>query len=268
MSEERKFYVYMHVNKINHKKYIGITGQERIQDRWRSDGSGYKTQVFGRAIQKYGWENFEHIILERELSEEEALEKEKYYIERHNTTNPDYGYNISKGGDIGTWGVYNNGLSIPVYAYTIDGLFIGYYPSMMEAERQTGIDNSAICACCKKKILYISGYRWFYDYQGEYIEPIDPKQYKYITSIQKQEKPVYCYNLDGSFKEKYKSLSEAHRQTGCDLRLISACCLGKRKMHGDYMWFYTYQGGKIDQYTNKFSKKYQCINSEDNKFTK
>ena len=100
MTKDNCFYVYMHVNKTNSKKYIGITGQERIQDRWRSDGSGYKTQVFGRAIEKYGWDNFEHIILESNLSDIEALEKEKYYIQKYNTTNPSCGYNISEGGDI------------------------------------------------------------------------------------------------------------------------------------------------------------------------
>ena len=257
MADEKNFYVYMHINKVNNKKYIGITGQERIQDRWRSDGSGYKTQVFGRAIEKYGWDNFDHIILDEKLSDVEALEKEKHYIEKYNTTNPDYGYNISVGGDIGTWGVLNNGLSIPVYAYTIDGLFIGMFPSMMEAERQTGVDNSAICACCKGKVSYISGYRWFYEYQGERIDPIDPKEQKYLTTIQKQEKSVYCYNTDGVFVTQYKSASEASRQTGSDVRLISACCLGKRKMHGGYRWFYTYQGERIARYTNRFIKQYQ-----------
>lgn len=257
MANDKKFYVYMHVNKINNKKYIGITSQERIQDRWRSDGSGYKTQVFGRAIKKYGWDNFDHIILESEISDIEAVEKEAYYIKKYNTTNPDYGYNISNGGDIGTWGVLNNSLSIPVYAYTVNGDFIKAFPSMMEAERQTGINNSAICACCKEKIAYISGYRWFYEYKGESIEPFDIKKYKYLTSIQKQEKTVYCYNTDGYFLQEYKSVTEAHNQTGCNMQLISACCLGKRKMHGGYMWFYTYQGEQIEKYTNKFIKKYQ-----------
>ncbi len=45
MENTQKWYVYMHTNKINNKKYIGITGLKRYWDRWRSDGSGYKTQI-------------------------------------------------------------------------------------------------------------------------------------------------------------------------------------------------------------------------------
>ena len=36
----KEFIVYMHENKINHKKYIGITCQKPTQ-RWRG-GKGYK----------------------------------------------------------------------------------------------------------------------------------------------------------------------------------------------------------------------------------
>ena len=56
------FCVYMHTNQINNKRYVGITNQKPSY-RWRTDGSGYKHQMFGRAIDKYGWENFSHELL-------------------------------------------------------------------------------------------------------------------------------------------------------------------------------------------------------------
>ena len=51
---ERTFTVYCHTNKINGKKYIGITSK-KPEYRW-NNGKGYSTQiVFARAIEKYGW---------------------------------------------------------------------------------------------------------------------------------------------------------------------------------------------------------------------
>ena len=60
--EEKTYTVYMHDNKINHKKYIGITSQDP-EKRWRQ-GTNYKTCIaFQRAVDKYGWDGFDHIIL-------------------------------------------------------------------------------------------------------------------------------------------------------------------------------------------------------------
>lgn len=96
MSENLKWIVYCHTNKINGKKYIGITSQ-KIDRRWRK-GDGYKKQsVFGRAINKYGWDNFDHEIIEDNICTLEIDEKEQYYIELYNTVLPN-GYNVTKGG--------------------------------------------------------------------------------------------------------------------------------------------------------------------------
>ena len=74
MNMEKTFCVYMHTNKINGKKYIGITSQ-RPQKRFLN-GKGYQTQVLGKAVKKYGWENFETQILFDGISEAEAKQKE------------------------------------------------------------------------------------------------------------------------------------------------------------------------------------------------
>ena len=64
--------IYVHINKINGKIYIGQTGQENVKDRWDS-GWGYKQCVaFNNAINKYGWNNFQHIVLIDRLTLEMA----------------------------------------------------------------------------------------------------------------------------------------------------------------------------------------------------
>lgn len=51
------------------------------------------------AINKYGWENIQHNILEIGLTEEEAKKREIYYIEKYQTNDLEYGYNRTTGGD-------------------------------------------------------------------------------------------------------------------------------------------------------------------------
>jgi len=86
--------VYKYTNKINSKVYIGRTMQD-IKHRAASTGSGYKTcPKFWNAICKYGWENFELEILAENLSYEESVKLESYYINLYQSNTQEHGYNI------------------------------------------------------------------------------------------------------------------------------------------------------------------------------
>ena len=100
----KTFCVYLHTNKNNGKKYVGITCQ-KPENRFLN-GKGYQKQYFGKAIRKYGWESFETKILFEGLSESEAKEKEIELIAELETNNPLVGYNITIGGD-GTVGYHH-----------------------------------------------------------------------------------------------------------------------------------------------------------------
>ena len=97
--EEKKWCVYMHINKLNGKKYIGITSGSP-KKRWKN-GRGYKGQtVFWNAINKYTWDE----IVINNLTENEAKEKEVELIALYKTNcnkynHPSYGYNMTDGGD-------------------------------------------------------------------------------------------------------------------------------------------------------------------------
>ena len=88
--------VYMHISPSG-KRYIGITSTS-VNQRW-NNGKGYETQIFYRAIEKYGWDNIEHIIIAKELTKEEAEWLEIELIRELDTTNPSKGYNVAKGGE-------------------------------------------------------------------------------------------------------------------------------------------------------------------------
>ena len=100
------FLIYCHKNKINNKRYIGFTSYiDNPNRRWR-DGLGYLNshhKVFAAAIEKYGWESFEHEILETNiLTRKEANVREKYWIAQYHTYVGDpecWGYNATRGGD-------------------------------------------------------------------------------------------------------------------------------------------------------------------------
>lgn len=99
--QTKQYIVYMHKNTINQKIYIGITSTT-LERRAGCNGNGYRKNVlFYRAIQKYGWDAFEHIVLSEGLTKSEATEKEKCLIQELKANNPNYGYNISSGGESG-----------------------------------------------------------------------------------------------------------------------------------------------------------------------
>lgn len=93
----KTYLLYCHQNQINGKLYFGITSTS-LHMRYRN-GRGYKKQVFYRAIKKYGWDNFNHIIILDNLEHDMACECEKFLIEKYKTNNPEFGYNITKGGE-------------------------------------------------------------------------------------------------------------------------------------------------------------------------
>lgn len=98
LNNEKEYIVYIHTNTINNKKYIGITCQKENQ-RFRN-GKGYKSSKhFNSAIHKYGWDKFTTEIIHSKLTEKEAKELEIKLIEEFNTRNPNYGYNITPGGE-------------------------------------------------------------------------------------------------------------------------------------------------------------------------
>lgn len=101
-TETRIYKIYAHVNKINQKMYIGQTCKKYIHSRWRY-GEGYThSPHFYNAIKKYGWDNFEHIILIDNIDDYRLADIiETELIRKFKTTDNHYGYNLSSGGSRG-----------------------------------------------------------------------------------------------------------------------------------------------------------------------
>lgn len=95
---EPKYRVYMLVNKVTGKKYIGQTSQS-IRERFRHHckSRAETGSNIGDAINKYGTESFYAITLASCDNYKDALSLENLYIEQYNTLAP-HGYNLSING--------------------------------------------------------------------------------------------------------------------------------------------------------------------------
>lgn len=109
LDDEKRWCVYMHTSP-SEKKYVGITSENDPVNRWGLNGNGYlKRKPNGKfhqpaiaaAILKYpNWDDWKHEILLSGLTQQESEEKEIEFIERYDTRNPMYGYNIRTGGNV------------------------------------------------------------------------------------------------------------------------------------------------------------------------
>lgn len=194
----RKYVVYCHTNRINGKKYVGITSQ-KPERRWQN-GHGYCGNLhFYNAIKKYGWEEFSHEILFTDLTKEEAELKEIEIIAKWNLTDAEKGYNKSLGGNIlpelseesrkkisfSLKEVYkkqkhpcygrkmsqkcaellssaNNKRKQSVLQYTLNGVLVAEYDSLREMERLSGCHRSAVKANLMGKSKQSYGFVWKY----------------------------------------------------------------------------------------------------------
>ena len=215
---EKTYSVYMHTNKINGKKYIGVTSL-KPEIRWRS-GQGYKNQsAFFDDIVKYGWDNIEHEVLFSGLTKAEGYKKEKELIRLHNTTSPDKGYNSHGKG---------------VYCIELNMVF----NNITEASQETGASISGISLCVQGKNKTAGNYHWCHatekDTKGFLEEETKEEKEKYKAL----KKRVLCLETGQIFN----SSQDAARQLSIDGSGIRKCCRGVNKTCGGYHWEYVNEG--------------------------
>lgn len=91
--------IYMYVNKINGKRYIGQT--KDFNKRHKQHIKLHK-MIIDRAFDKYGEDNFEIIILAHDVPTQEQLDSyERFFIKRYKTFTSQHGYNVAEGGSNG-----------------------------------------------------------------------------------------------------------------------------------------------------------------------
>ena len=217
--------VYQHKNKINGKIYIGITSQ-KPEDRWGSQGCNYKSSLhFYSAIQKYGWNNFEHNILFTGLTKKQACLKEQELIKEYDLMNREFGYNSTSGGDI---------------------FVMNEETKQKISQAMMGNQNALGHPCSeekKKKIRDAQKGRKFTEEHKQKLSEAAKNRHVPCSEDKKQtlkekshKKPVYCEELVKVFE----SVQECGRQLGIPATNISKLCNGRGKtLKGYHLRYYS-----------------------------
>lgn len=222
--EKIKIYsVYKHVCPDG-RVYIGLTSQKPMA-RWQG-GNGYKgNSYFTRAIKKYGWENFEHVILAENLNEHDAKAMEIGLISFYRSNERKYGFNISSGGE------------------SKKGTTISDWQKQRISEASKG---RFVSEETRKKLSKASRKTWSdVDFKQKMREKNlgekNPQFGVKRTSAEKLRrgaKPILQYDMDGNFIAEYISCHEASEKTGVCRDLIGKCCRGIYKQGRGFIWRY------------------------------
>lgn len=271
--------VYVHTSPSG-KMYVGQT-RNSPEQRWGKNGKGYMQKkngkytqpAFAHAIQKYGWDNFQHEIIASNLTKEEADNFERILIKKLNTMDLKYGYNLREGGNDsciseetkkkisktlkgniisdstrkklsnsmkGKLLGANSPCAKRVVQYDMQGNLIKIWDSISDVKRELNLNQGNIGKCCNNKIdgdawKTTGGYIW--RYYGEELT----KEHIEWCNKRKNSRLVAQYSLLGELIYVFESMREAELKTGINHGNISACCNGRYKHAGGYIWRY-YEG--------------------------
>ena len=98
-------FIYMILNTVNNKIYIGQTIQLNVKNRWKKHFSQLRRGVHGNnhlqlSWNKYGEKSFSFEIIEKVNSIEELDRLEIHYIQYYDSMNKSNGYNKQSGGHL------------------------------------------------------------------------------------------------------------------------------------------------------------------------
>ena len=207
--------------------YIGKTHQ-KLKYRW-DNGNGYHGEV-KEAIDKYGWDNIEKIILRENLSEDEANMFEKEEITKHGGINHPLVLNTQSGGDSG-WTCSDKQkekLSKITKQYYVDHPEKRNQISIMLNERPE--IREKINASLKQRYIDHPEYKEELSERGKRFREEHPGAFDF------QKIKIDQYSYDGNFMCTYESIMDAADKTGIHMSAISNCVNGKAITAGGYRW--------------------------------
>lgn len=261
--------VYCHTNNINNRKYFGIT-KNSLERRSGENGENYKrgnsNNDFYLDIQKYGWNNFTHEILYKDLSLEKAKEIERSLILKSKNNNNLY--NKTKGGE-------SSYLSskVVVQMNLNEDKIIMIWKNKMEISKTLNVGHALISQCCNKKIKHAYNYRWFN------CDEIDDNELENFNYTDKEEiikdilieiniyRKIVQIDLDFNLVKIWENSKQAESSFGNNTSMILDCCNKKRNTSYGYYWktYKDYLENGVDELCERRNKPKSVIQFDSNK---
>lgn len=259
----------MHRNRVNGKVYIGMTSMN-LNKRW-ANGNGYSScRLFNRAIKKYGWDNFDHLILYDGLSFEDACYAEKILISKYDSTNHSKGYNLTSGGEACNHSdetkqiLRNLRLGKPMPETAKQKLRDNYSgENAYWYGKQRSRDTCAKISAARQNVKHsdetkakishsLSGQcnywhgRHLTDEHKKKIAlknsgktvPKEVREKISKSQLDRGGKSINQYSLDGQFLRNWKSISQAAKGVCGDCSHLAKCCKKNKPAYG-YIWRYS-----------------------------
>lgn len=240
--------VYLIINKVNQKYYIGSTISFKL--RWSRHISGKGNIHLYNAIKKYGIKNFEFIILEEidvSINRNNLHIKEQFWMDKFNV-NDDSCYNINKTAKPNLTKKRDKSFSEKIrqirlslaigskkiIQYSLNGEFIKEWKSSSEAGRVLGLESRNIIGACNKDQLTAFNFIWRFESEKlskEFLERVKNKRTK--------SKKVNQKDLLGNIIFTYETMKECSEITGFNYTRIGVACNKKIKYHNFYWEFTT-----------------------------
>jgi len=210
--------------------YIGYTSKDPYK-RWKDhirDSLRGSNRAFHVALRKYSLDKWHFLVLEKDLSLEEAKDREKFWIASMGTQmfshEKTIGYNMTSGGDGA----------------------VGFIPSLETRAKMSASAKGKIKSETHRKNLSLANkgkkrsietrQKISVAKRGRSNKPLSEDAKRKVALNQPNRKPVDQFDLDGNFIASFESVQDAKRATKC-LNIVK-CCQGLITRSGKYQWRY------------------------------
>lgn len=228
MNKNKRYTVYEHISPSG-KIYVGQSSE--ISVRWQGKGNrylvkkkngSYNQPFFAHAILKYGWNNFSHKIVLKDVSKKEANYTEKYLIRWYKMHNKSY--NCTDGGE-GTCGIKRT-MSAEMRVHMSQ--YMRTYSPLLGTHRTEQQKQSAREKMLGRKMSEEAKKKMSKARKGEYR----PWKHKKVYAFDKQTK---------KYVKEYESMTAAAKELGLRVGSICNAAKGKCPSAGDFIWSYVPQ---------------------------